>query len=124
MFTKLIGLYRTQSRDNNDLVQTVDYNVATYLPLSMECFNSSFCVYNSSTQTLSVIANTTVRLSCSVLVAQNDLYEMPAELILSSEFYGEECRGNTTITQLSDSDIIANFGYGSNLNNKVILYMW
>jgi hypothetical protein len=35
-----MGLYRTQSRDNNDLVQTVDYNVGTYLPLSVECSSS------------------------------------------------------------------------------------
>lgn len=116
-----IGLYRTQSRDNNDLIETVDYNVGAYLPLNMECANETLCNYNSSTQTLSVISNSTVRLTCSVIIAQNDAYNVAGELVLASEFYGEECRGNTTITPLPDSAVQQNFN-GANQNYKVLMY--
>lgn len=119
---KYIGVYTSISRSSDYLYENrVDYNVSTYaLPLLFECNNSAQCNYNISTQTLSVLPDRLVEFSCSILIAQNDIYPIAADLNIYSELNGEECTGSLGVQLVNTS--AASVFKNSNENYNVLVY--
>ena len=123
---KYIGHYTSFSRSIDYLYDyRVDYNVSTYIqPLSFQCddFSSAEtnCVYNSSMQTLSVIKDTPVQLSCSILIAQNDLYQTSADILIRSDM-NQECVGTTSLQLMTPQSVLNTFSNGNGETN-VLLY--
>ena len=112
-----IGVYSLQTRSSNYLTFTyVSYNVSAYeLPISMSCDNSSTCVYNTSTQTLSVLPYQAINVTCTLIVVQNDEYPIPAPLNLYSN--GEECASAPTVFTPIPSPAIGQLFNQSTTNN-------
>ena len=95
-----VGLYTSLSRSSDyTRDKRVDYNVSAYIdPLKVQC-NAPACMYNASMQTLSVTTNTPVQLTCSMIIAQNDVYQPAAYISIWSDS-NQECTGATNLTQL------------------------
>lgn len=114
-----VGVY-TFRFDRYLTLKTFTFNVSAYLDsIAILCSNMSSdskCVYDSASQTLSVLADEPVSLKCGIRVVQNDQYPISAQFNFISELYGEECMGNTTLTELDPNQANPN-----NPNYNVLL---
>jgi hypothetical protein len=124
---KYIGHYTSFSRSVDYLYDyRVDYNVSTYVePLKFNCMglissSQNNCIYNDSIQTLNVVKDVPVQLSCSVLIAQNDLYQTSANIIIRSDM-NQECVGATSLTLMPNQEVVNTFSY-TNGDTNVLLY--
>lgn len=109
-----IGDYSYQSFINTLDSLYVDYNVSAWVhPLEMQCggidllganqtgsgTSSQQCASNRTQGVLSVLGSSRVTLQCSILVAQNDLFEPQADLVIRSVEDNVEC-ADTETTQV------------------------
>jgi len=129
-----LGVYSFRY-DSSDYASTttVKFNMTAYVDtIKFACTNNASsssnasCGYNSDTQTLSVVANTNVQLTCSILVAQNDLYPIGAQFMFRSEA-GDECLDVQTVTNVLDTSLaqslIANWSSSMQRFNAIVASM-
>ena len=114
-----VGVYSFRfDASNFASTSIVFFNVSAYIePVQFSCANissGSSCLYDSTIQTLSVLANSPVLLSCSVQVVQNDVYPIPGQFNFFSDLNSnEECMGPSNVASMNSSMVQATFN-GSN----------
>jgi hypothetical protein len=93
-----IGVFSLTARSNDyKFDYLVDYKVSVFLAQpSVQCGLNEKCLFNATTQTLSVVADSSIQLSCSINVVQNDMFKPSAQLKVYSDTYGEECTNAQT----------------------------
>lgn len=102
-----IGDYTYQSLINTLDSLYVDYNVSAWVqPLDFQCGttegvanNETLCSVNRTTGLVSVLGSSRVTVTCSILVAQNDIYEPQADVVIRSVEDNTEC-SDTESTQV------------------------
>lgn len=109
-----LGVYTFRFDSSNYLtMKTFTFNVSAYSDaISIDCSNlteNAICNYNAKTQTLSVVADEPVQVKCSIPIYQNDNYPVSAQFNFISELYGEECMGNTDLSEASRVNSSSNF---------------
>lgn len=121
----LIGMYSYQSLINSFESLYVYYNVSTFIaPVSINCHQnqSSSCRFNESNNALSVLQGTSVTFTCSVYIAQNDIYDPAVEMIISPENDPSECGDSPTVVEIvppAQAYRISRFG---NENINLVMY--
>ncbi len=101
-----IGVYTFRFDSSNYLtMKTFSFNVSAYFDqIEIGCSNltnDSMCSYNKTTQTLSVLANSPVSLSCGIQVVQNDNYPISAQFDFIHEVNGIDCMENTSVNSFN-----------------------
>jgi hypothetical protein len=101
-----IGVFSLTARSNDYMSDyLISYNVSMFLAQpSIQCGVNEKCLFNATTQTLSVVADSSIQMSCSINVVQDDMYKPAAQLKVYSDTYGEECtNAQTQYEQLPSS---------------------
>ncbi|CAF0904317.1 unnamed protein product [Brachionus calyciflorus] len=115
-----LGTYSYQAQIDNVMDSIfVDFNISTFINhVDLAC-NSGDCLYNQSSQQLSILSGKKISLECSVLIGQNNLYTPAAELNILSDRY-EDCFGETQINQIDPTEVYTYLNMSSNVN--IVLY--
>jgi hypothetical protein len=121
---KNIGTYSYQSLINNLDTLYVNYNISLIIDsIQFNCSSTSSnssCSYNHSTQLMSLAIEDTLKLNCSILIAQNNNFEPAIDLIFNSSLCSDS---NSNLTK----EIIPNSSFnltslGPSDNTNIVLY--
>ena len=111
--------------ETSDLLVTKNflYNVSAYDPIQLECLsqNGRSCIFDQSTQTLSVAVDQPATIQCSVPIVQNDNHPISAQVNFYSEFNGEECRDTSSTIEPFSYDKFNSLNNGYKLITKRIV---
>lgn len=119
--TDYLGTYSYQAQVESAVNNVfVDFNISAYIgQLKMDC--SSDCDYSESNRLITVESEKKLSLECSIVVAQNSLYDPAAELVISSDMNQlDECSGETKIERIAKSE---NYLY-LNTSSKIDIYLY
>ncbi len=110
-----VGSYKLLTVDSNyDPSFQYQFNVSAFLnqvSLSCSSSNGTACSMNMSSNTLSVIADQPVLISCGVDFVKNDDYLIPAKVVLKTDSY-EDCMMDSSSFTPSNNT----FGFSSSFN--------